>query len=68
MKGPWKVTSNRINNATMYGVYRLLDTSTVDHSGNREYHGNYTLNREEAAGIAEELNAAEKEKSPGKQD
>lgn len=56
MKGPWKVTSNVINGKTMYGVYRLLDVSGVDHSGNREHYGNYLDNRDKAAEIAQALN------------
>ena len=68
MRGPWKVTSNRIDNITLYRVYKLLDTSEVDHSGNREYHSNYTQSPLAAAAIAEELNAAEKRKSPLKAD
>lgn len=56
MKSEWKVTSNPINGNTMYAVYRLRDTSEVDHSGNREYAGSYISNREAAAIVAAELN------------
>ena len=57
MKSKWKVTSNIIGGKKMYGVYRTLDINAVDHSGNREMHGNYTDNREEAVSVAERLNS-----------
>ncbi|MDA8227602.1 MAG: hypothetical protein M0T74_07845 [Desulfitobacterium hafniense] len=56
MKSKWKVTSNIINGQKMYGVYRQLDVVEVDHSGNREYAGGYTSEREAAEVVAEELN------------
>jgi hypothetical protein len=56
MHSEWKVTSNRINGETMYGVYRLKNKLDVDHSGNREYHGGYVSSREAAATVAAELN------------
>lgn len=61
MKGKWKVTSNSINGEKMYAVYRLRDTSEVDHSGNREYATGYLDNRDEAAAIADKLNKEEKQ-------
>jgi hypothetical protein len=59
MKGKWKVTSNPIGDKTFYRAYRIIDTSQVDHSGNREYSGDYTENKEEASAIAERLNEEE---------
>ena len=59
MKSEWRVTSNYINGQKMYGVYRLLDINAVDHSGNREYHGGYTLDRNEAQAIVDGLNVLE---------
>ena len=59
MKSEWKVTSNSINGSKMYGVYRQLDVNAVDHSGNREYHGGYTLSKDEAQAIVDELNVLE---------
>ena len=59
MKSEWKVTSNSINGIKMYGVYRRLDVNAVDHSGNREYHGGYTLDRDEAQMIVDGLNVSE---------
>lgn len=37
MKSQWKVSSNFINDEKIYQVYRLLDVTDIDHSGNREY-------------------------------
>lgn len=52
----WKVTSNPIGDKTFYRVYRIRDISQVDHSGNREYHGEYTEDRQAALKLAESLN------------
>ena len=60
MKGEWKVTSNPIGGKTLYGVYRLLDVNEVDHSGNREFAGNYVEDRQIAELVAEQLNDKEK--------
>lgn len=59
MKSEWKVTSNPINGHTMYGVYRLLDTSKVDHSGNREIGSVYMESRDDAEQLAARLNQEE---------
>ncbi len=59
MKGPWKVTSQVIGDTKMYAVYRLIDVNEPDHSGNREYAGDYVLNREIAEFVAEQLNEDE---------
>lgn len=59
MKGRWKVTSNRVGDNSIFGVYRLRDTTEVDHSGNREMYGDYMDSRTEAQEIADRLNAAE---------
>ena len=56
MHSEWKVTSNYIGGQTMYGVYRLKDTNAIDHSGNREYAGGYSIYRQAAADLAAELN------------
>lgn len=56
MLGKWRVTSNPIDGKTFYRVFRLRDTSEVDHSGNREYAGEYTTDREEAVSLAAALN------------
>lgn len=54
-KSKWKITTNLIDGKKFYGVYRVIDTSEVDHSGNREVHGYYG-SRAKAEKIAEELN------------
>ncbi|MDF2858669.1 MAG: hypothetical protein K0Q87_4520 [Neobacillus sp.] len=53
----WKVTSNRIDGEKIYAAYRLRDTNEVDHSGNREYAGGWTNNRDAAQVIADQLNS-----------
>lgn len=59
-KSEWRVTANPIGGCTLYGVYRLLDTSEVDHSGNREIYGDYVDDRPAAEEIARKLNLKEK--------
>ena len=54
--GKWKVTSNYIGGDKMYAVYRLRDVNEVDHSGNREYAGGWTYNRDSAQVVADQLN------------
>jgi len=59
MKSEWRVSSNFINDVKMYIVYRIRNTEEVDHSGNRENHGEYTEDRQEAVAVADRLNAEE---------
>lgn len=59
MKGKWKVTANPMGDRTLYAAYRLRDVNEVDHSGNREYAGEYIENREAVQVIADELNRRE---------
>lgn len=59
MKSEWKVTSNSINGQKMYAAYRLRDVGAIDHSGNREMAGGYTLDKETAQIVADKLNAEE---------
>ncbi len=54
--GKWKVTSNSVDGEKIYATYRLRDVSEVDHSGNREYAGGWTTNREAAQVLADQLN------------
>ena len=68
MKGEWKVTSNPIGGKTLYGVYRLIDINEVDHSGNREFAGEYIDDRHIAESVATSLNQMDEEKSPQKAD
>lgn len=56
MKSEWRVTSNTIDGKTFYGVYRLLDTEEIDHSGNREHQDLWSVDRESAEALAERLN------------
>lgn len=59
MAGKWKVTSQYIGDTKKYSVYRLRDVNAVDHSGNREYAGGWSENKEAMEVIAEQLNEAE---------
>lgn len=61
MPGKWKVTANYINDRMIYAVYRLRDTSEIDHSGNREYGSGWFSDSEEAQKIADKLNEEEAE-------
>ena len=63
MKGPWEVTCNIIGGTKMYRAYRRLDMSVPDHSGNREYSGDYVTDRSAAESAAKILNAMEAETS-----
>lgn len=56
MKGPWKVTSQVIGDCKKYAVYRLIDINEVDHSGNREFAGEYVEDKQAALFVAQELN------------
>lgn len=56
MFGKWKVTSQDIGDVRKYAAVRIIDTSKVDHSGNREYAGGYTENRESVEVIVAHLN------------
>jgi len=60
MLGEWKVTSQMIGDTRKYSAFRMLDTSKVDHSGNREYAGGYTENREAVEVIVAHLNEGTK--------
>lgn len=66
LRSEWRVTSNFIGGEKMYAAYRLKDVNEVDHSGNREYEGGWTSNREEAAMVAEKLNKTEEAKDESK--
>lgn len=60
MKSKWKITSQYISGEKKYAVYRLIDINKTDHSGNREFAGRYTSQREAAELAAEALNKADK--------
>ena len=61
MAGPYKVTSNTIGDAKMYRVYRLLDTTAVDCSGNREFVGGWMTDDVAAEALADQMNLANPE-------
>lgn len=63
-ENPWKVTSNPVGDKCIYGVYRFIDPDEVDHSGNREFYGEYLTNKQEAITLAARLNEEEKKESP----
>ncbi len=52
----WRVAKNVIGGDYMYAAYRIRDVNEVDHSGNREYAGTWTDNREAAQAVADGLN------------
>ena len=56
MKAKWEVQQNIIGGERMYIASRIRDTSAVVHSGNLEYSGGYTRDREEAEATVEQLN------------
>ena len=59
MKSEWKVERNIINDKTMYRVYRIRDMEEVDHSGNREYAGEYVRDSRMALAASKALNELE---------
>lgn len=62
-KSKWAVMSNYIAGAgTQYIAMRVLDTSQPMHSGNMEFYGQYSVDKQAVALIAELLNEREEEK------
>lgn len=59
MKSEWRVSCNPVCGTTMYIAYRLRDINKVDHSGNREYAGEYTEDKNTVQTLANKLNAKE---------
>lgn len=51
----WQISSNFIGKM-VYQVYRIIDETKVDHSGNREYFHQVFDNKEDAQFKADELN------------
>lgn len=58
MKSKWKVSSQTIDGEKFYTVFRIRDTSEVDHSGNREIYDTY-ISEDVAEMKADELNRKE---------
>lgn len=56
MKSEWKISSNYIDGEKQYIAYRIRDMAKPDHSGNREYAGDYTTNRDEVQALVDKLN------------
>lgn len=56
MKSEWKVSYNPMGG---YIAYRIRNTSMVDHSGNREYYGNYSDDKKAVEEIVKKLNTGE---------
>lgn len=57
MKTRWKITCQYFGNEKLYAIYRLIDPTAVDHSGNRKYAIGYIFNDEsQAQKVADELN------------
>lgn len=57
--GKWEVSSNFVCGERLYIAARLIDKDGIDHSGNREYAGGYSPDREAVQRLVDELNAAE---------
>jgi hypothetical protein len=55
----WRVQSTPIDDQKFYRVYRIRDIAEVDHTGNREYSGGVTTDRQIAVDRAAELNRRE---------
>lgn len=55
----WMISSNYIGRI-VYQVYRKIDETKVDHSGNREYIHQIFDTREEAQKMIDQLNKEEK--------
>ena len=59
MCSEWKVTTNCVDGEKLYAVYRLRDTTEVDHSGNREFASGFMPDKNAAYEIAAKLNIKE---------
>lgn len=56
MKSEWRVSYNPM---VGYIAYRLRNTEAIDHSGNREYYGEYSEDEKEIQEIVDKLNSGE---------
>ena len=56
MTATWRVFSNTINGNKMYIAGRIKNPDQPLHSGNVEYNGEYTIDRDTAEIRANELN------------
>ena len=55
----WEITSNSVNGDMMYSIYRLMDDTKTDYSGNREYPTGYSADRATIEFLVSELNRLE---------
>ncbi len=52
----WFVSCNPVAGERLYIVARLRDREQIQHSGNMEYHGSYSKDKEAQERIAAQLN------------
>ena len=55
----WKISTNIVAGKKFYQVYRIIDVSEVDHSGNRETRGGLYESLRDAQKLARRLNTEE---------
>lgn len=61
-KGKWKVFGNNVCGTKYYQVGRMRDVTGALHSGNVEYYGECTKDRDACEQLARELNKQEAQK------
>lgn len=60
-KGKWYVTENRIDGERKYRAVRKIRPDEVEHSGNREYYGDWCTDRGAVEALVTLLNEKEAE-------
>lgn len=55
----WFVSCNPVGGERLYIVARLRDKNAIQHSGNMEYHGEYSTDKEAQEAVAAKLNEEE---------
>lgn len=60
-KGKWEVTENRIDGKRTYRAVRKLRAEESDHSGNREYYGDWCTDQGAVRALVTLLNEKEAE-------
>lgn len=58
----WRISTNPIAGKKFYQVYRIIDVTEVEHSGNRETRGGLYESRIDAEKLAATLNEEEAQK------
>lgn len=61
MKSEWRVATNYCSDIRLFQVYRLVDATKTDESGNREYKDQIYYNKDEAKAAAKAANIKESE-------